>query len=480
MDAQELQRLKDLAQAALPEPGEMVWFQTYQFSSLDKADAEFICTVSPAAVLELIALAERAVSPAESVQKIEDDKGFADVLNAYNDARKDRSRTNVSREFDALVAYIDASRAAAHAEGIKQERKEADECCRHQAQQIIELRQRAEEAHAEGRRSAMEELHPQWLKEKERADKAEAELQEWYKLKNPVSLHANLLRGIPARLTTGQLLHIAGDEAQPLQQEGGKEAPSQEWLSKLEYIFRRIDHFRLRMSYNDSYFGEPAGLLKGCVAEIAHMFDGYHRGATPHPSDNLQQASTAQAEPWADFEVEPTGDAHYDAGNFLLNAAQEFWNACRQAGQYGAVQWLTGGNGELLIYTRGEYRETLMNNIWKIPGQEVKHFVQATPEGADLPPSNSAVEVLKWLADDMVRFKIYQPGIAELVRKAAEALAATTAAEPVYQVASIKYPGAWEDASVTHWKLSRDEGRQTRTLYRAAPPQQVGTGGLLG
>jgi hypothetical protein len=455
MDAQELQRLKELAQAATPLDtdlyGDRYMQGAWSRADLTKEQDSFYSAVTPTAVLELIEVAERAVSPAESVAGQDFDKLLNDYRHAsiesYECGGDFGSYERKAGAENSLIANIDASRTAAH---------------------------------AEGRRSALEELHPQWLKEKERADKAEAELQEWYKLKNPVSLHANLLRGIPARLTTGQLLHIAGDEAQPLQQEGGKEAPSQEWLSKLEYIFRRIDHFRLRMSYNDSYFGEPAGLLKGCVAEIAHMFDGYHRGATPHPSDNLQQASTAQAEPWADFEVEPTGDAHYDAGNFLLNAAQEFWNACRQAGQYGAVQWLTGGNGELLIYTRGEYRETLMNNIWKIPGQEVKHFVQATPEGADLPPSNSAVEVLKWLADDMVRFKIYQPGIAELVRKAAEALAATTAAEPVYQVASIKYPGAWEDASVTHWKLSRDEGRQTRTLYRAAPPQQVGTGGLLG
>lgn len=33
--------------------------------------------------------------------------------------------------------------------GIKQERQEADECCRYQAQQIIDLRQRAEKAEAQ-------------------------------------------------------------------------------------------------------------------------------------------------------------------------------------------------------------------------------------------------------------------------------------------------------------------------------------------
>ena len=74
----------------------------------------------------------------------------------------------------------------------------------------------------------------------------------------------------------------------------------------------------------------------------------------------LRAGAQVVAEPvapeWEDFDIEKTGDDHYDAGNFLLNAAQEFWNACLRAQQYGAVQWLTGENGELLIYTRGEYK----------------------------------------------------------------------------------------------------------------------------
>jgi len=51
------------------------------------------------------------------------------------------------------------------------------------------------------------------------------------------------------------------------------------------------------------------------------------------------------------------------AGQKLLDAAQEFWEACHAEGQYGAIQWLEGTNGELLIYTRGEYRTQLLNNI---------------------------------------------------------------------------------------------------------------------
>jgi hypothetical protein len=58
----------------------------------------------------------------------------------------------------------------------------------------------------------------------------------------------------------------------------------------------------------------------------------------------------------------------------LLDAAQDFWDACHQEGQYGAVQWLEGTGGELLIYTRGEYRQQLMSNIMSLPSSKVHFF----------------------------------------------------------------------------------------------------------
>lgn len=64
-----------------------------------------------------------------------------------------------------------------------------------------------------------------------------------------------------------------------------------------------------------------------------------------------------------------------EAGAKLLEAAQEFWDACHEEGQYGAVQWLEGSLGELLIYTRGEYRQQLMANIHGMSSAKV-HFFQ--------------------------------------------------------------------------------------------------------
>ena len=54
----------------------------------------------------------------------------------------------------------------------------------------------------------------------------------------------------------------------------------------------------------------------------------------------------------------------------LLHASQEFWDACQDEGQRGAVQYLGGPNGELVIYTRFEYRDQLLKNIFSLPIKE--------------------------------------------------------------------------------------------------------------
>jgi hypothetical protein len=62
------------------------------------------------------------------------------------------------------------------------------------------------------------------------------------------------------------------------------------------------------------------------------------------------------------------------AAQKLLDAAHEFWSACHAEGQYGAVQWLTGTTGELVIFTRAEYRQQLMANIDTLPSVEKIHL----------------------------------------------------------------------------------------------------------
>jgi hypothetical protein len=53
-------------------------------------------------------------------------------------------------------------------------------------------------------------------------------------------------------------------------------------------------------------------------------------------------------------------------------------------------------------------------------------------------------------------------------------------AEPVYQVRSMISPEAWCDISKNHAVFCETYGYGLRTLYRAAPPQQVETSGLPG
>jgi len=70
-------------------------------------------------------------------------------------------------------------------------------------------------------------------------------------------------------------------------------------------------------------------------------------------------------------------------GQKLLDAAHKFWKACHEEGQYGAVQWLEGTDGCLVIFTRGEYRDTLISNIYKIPEQKIHVIGERMPSDDD-------------------------------------------------------------------------------------------------
>jgi hypothetical protein len=47
-------------------------------------------------------------------------------------------------------------------------------------------------------------------------DALKAELEQWRKLSDPATLHANLVRGIPCKLPDNLLLHLLGDEWQSI------------------------------------------------------------------------------------------------------------------------------------------------------------------------------------------------------------------------------------------------------------------------
>ena len=54
----------------------------------------------------------------------------------------------------------------------------------------------------------------------------------------------------------------------------------------------------------------------------------------------------------------------------LLDAAHAYWQACYEANSPGAIRWLRDTNDRLLVFTRGEYIEQIMENIWSVKQKE--------------------------------------------------------------------------------------------------------------
>lgn len=104
-----------------------------------------------------------------------------------------------------------------------------------------------------------------------------------------------------------------------------------------------------------------------------------------------------QEAPWDSFDIERTGDEHIDASGFLLTAAMEWWYASRKAKVNGAVKWLEGEDGSLLIFTRGEYRDKLMANIDAYGCEPVKFFNDKQPPAA--PAAANGAQYLTRVAD---------------------------------------------------------------------------------
>jgi len=51
------------------------------------------------------------------------------------------------------------------------------------------------------------------------------------------------------------------------------------------------------------------------------------------------------------------------AGQLLLDAAYAYWYTMQEAGNGGALFWLDDQAGKTVLFTRGEYRQTLLSNI---------------------------------------------------------------------------------------------------------------------
>lgn len=72
-------------------------------------------------------------------------------------------------------------------------------------------------------------------------------------------------------------------------------------------------------------------------------------------------------------------ELHEEAARFI-EAGKRYWTAMHKAGIGGALAWVEFGADGLVIYTRGEYRETLLRNIPEVG--PVHHFGAADDEGS--------------------------------------------------------------------------------------------------
>ena len=71
-----------------------------------------------------------------------------------------------------------------------------------------------------------------------------------------------------------------------------------------------------------------------------------------------------------------------DVGDRFLKAGRDYWEAAHKAGVDGAVIWLTSTDGEMVIFTRGEYRLTLLSNIDRIgPARDFGFVADKAEEG---------------------------------------------------------------------------------------------------
>lgn len=88
--------------------------------------------------------------------------------------------------------------------------------------------------------------------------------------------------------------------------------------------------------------------------------------------------------------VEPT---LREAADGLIEAGHEFWSACRRDAGGGAVRWLDCDDGTLVIFTRGEYRDTLLAGIDKLPGIPTIHFSDDGDEESGRPSLGAVAKV---------------------------------------------------------------------------------------
>ena len=75
-----------------------------------------------------------------------------------------------------------------------------------------------------------------------------------------------------------------------------------------------------------------------------------------------------------------------DAAQNLLETCQEYYDLMRKRGLAGGCIWLTGQAGQMVVFTRGEFRQQLLHNIeMELDAKRAVSFGAAEIAGKDHP-----------------------------------------------------------------------------------------------
>jgi hypothetical protein len=271
--------------------------------------------------------------------------------------------------------------------------------------------------------------------------------------------------------------------AQPLQQEGGKEVDT-DAAKRLRLIATKLGL--------GSAIPESDEDLWGCAFSVLGMIRRRVDGLLSQPSDKLQQASTAQAEPAkaSELKCQYCGtclvrvSAHWCQEGQDAKEAASATDAGQQATRI-KLQSIDTEEFRKLVdayhcATQEQLEEAYCAIVYHVDEDVAEQVrsqgilpatpAQATPEGGqDLPP-------LPWVKDGVPDYgnwyrETKDMGAAFRAYARAALASSQQAAEPVYRIRS---PDAWPwtETNKEGYDEAKANGLDAEVLYRAAPPQQ--------
>lgn len=119
----------------------------------------------------------------------------------------------------------------------------------------------------------------------------------------------------------------------------------------------------------ESWFSEYDSKNKGTKQQMRDAYAAGMSGTVAQGAGEVPMGTIAKLQATQEpVQAEPTLRDYADS---LIKAGHDFWKACNREAGGGAVRWLSCDDGTLIVFTRGEYRDTIMENIGGYKAPEV-------------------------------------------------------------------------------------------------------------